>query len=330
MRHSLKLTAILKALLLSQLIIITNVSCAITKSIDIPPVEIEMSLKKVSEHVYYVQGVAGIATDNKGFISNSAVIITDEGIIIFDALGTPSLAKKLLGKIRKVSDKPIKKIFISHYHADHFFGLQGLLSSGAEIYAPTGAQAYLARDGAEVRLNERRKSLKPWVNENTKLISPNHYISDDMQFKFGGLDISVMHFGSAHSDVDLSLYVQQDKVLITGDLIFSGRIPFIGGNDLKGWVSKIDKLGELPAKIIIPGHGASFTDFKKGSTLTKNYLNLLQAVMFKGVEDLMSFDEIYAETDWSEFDKLPAFKTGNRINAYRVFLNAEKTALDNQ
>ncbi|MDH5256464.1 MAG: MBL fold metallo-hydrolase [Gammaproteobacteria bacterium] len=328
--HSASLKALQVTILIPFLFILNNAANAKSDLPHIPPVDVKMSLKKVSSHVYYAQGVAGIATDNKGFISNSAVIITDEGIIIFDALGTPSLAKKLVSKIREISDKPIKKIFISHYHADHFFGLQGLLTKDVEIYAPAGAQKYLAREGAEVRLNERRESLKPWVNKTTKLIPASHYLSEDMVFKFGGLDISVLLFGSAHSDGDLSLFVKQDEVLITGDLLFTGRIPFVGGDDVQNWVKKIDELAKYPAKWIIPGHGAAFKEFEKGSKLTKNYLNLLYTVMTNGVDELMSFEEIYKNTDWSEFENLPAFKTGNRINAYRVFLNAEKAALESQ
>ena len=311
-------------------VLLCYVSPIMAKPITIADVDIPMKLKKVSDHVYYVQGVAGIATDNKGFISNAGVIIGNDGIMIFDALGTPSLSKKLRSEIRKISDKPIKKIFISHYHADHFFGLQGLLSPGVEIYAPAGAQQYLARDGAEVRLNERRKSLKPWVNESTRLIPPDHFLDKDMNFTFGGLDISVLQFGSAHSDGDLVMFVKQDKVLLTGDLLFTGRIPFVGGDDAQHWIAKIDELEKLPARWIIPGHGAAFQDFKKGSRLTKNYLNLLYRVMTSGVDELMSFEEIYDATDWSEFKDLPAFNSGNRVNAYRVFLNAEKAALDNQ
>jgi len=317
-------------LILAHLLFFINIAIADTNKSNIPPVDVDMSLIKVSKHVFYVQGIAGLPTKNKGFISNSAAIITDEGIIIFDALGTPSLAKKFIEKIREVSNKPIKKIFISHYHADHFYGLQGFLSPDIEIYAPAGAQNYLARDGAQIRLETRRKSLKPWLNESTKLVAADHYLTQDKQFKFGGLDILIMLFGSAHSDGDLSMYINQEKVLISGDLLFTGRIPFIGGDNIKNWIAKIDELAKLPTEWIIPGHGAAFKDFEKGSSLTKNYLTLIESVMKTGVEELMTFDEIYTATDWSEFDKLPAFKDGNRINAYRAFLNAEKAALDQQ
>ena len=83
------------------------------------PVDVNMELVKVGDHSWYVQGKAGIATDNAGFISNAGVIVTDEGVVIFDALGSPSLANKLVGKIKEITDKPIVKVVVSHYHADH-------------------------------------------------------------------------------------------------------------------------------------------------------------------------------------------------------------------
>ena len=66
-----------------------------------PDAPVTMELKRVSEHVYFVQGAAGVATDNAGFISNAGAVITGEGVVVFDALGTPSLAKRLLEEIRR-------------------------------------------------------------------------------------------------------------------------------------------------------------------------------------------------------------------------------------
>ena len=72
----------------------------------LPPVVME--LIKVSEHVYYVQGAPGAATQNHGFISNAAAIVTDDGVILFDTLGSPALAQLFLQKLKKVTGKPVK------------------------------------------------------------------------------------------------------------------------------------------------------------------------------------------------------------------------------
>ncbi|MCF7976699.1 MAG: hypothetical protein K9L82_01530, partial [Chromatiaceae bacterium] len=71
-------------LLLLPALAAATLALAKPEPIDIEPIDIEMSLKRVSEHVYYVQGMAGIATDNKGFISNAAAIVTDDGVILVD------------------------------------------------------------------------------------------------------------------------------------------------------------------------------------------------------------------------------------------------------
>jgi glyoxylase-like metal-dependent hydrolase (beta-lactamase superfamily II) len=79
---------------------------------------------QVSPHVYYVQGQAGMASQaNQGFMSNAGFVVTLEGVVVFDALATPVLGQALVDAIRKVTPKPIRRVIVSHYHADHFYGL---------------------------------------------------------------------------------------------------------------------------------------------------------------------------------------------------------------
>ncbi|MDH5547767.1 MAG: MBL fold metallo-hydrolase [Gammaproteobacteria bacterium] len=292
-----------------------------------PAIDVQMTLEKVSEHVYYVQGKAGIATDNKGFISNAAVVISTNSVLVFDALGSPSLAAKLVEQIRQLTAKPITTVFISHYHADHIYGLQVLKEQGATIYAPKGAERYYNSEFSDARLNERRKSLSPWINKDTRVVKPDQLLEGDQEFKLDDLTMDVIQFGSAHSDSDLALYIKQDDVLLSGDLIFTGRIPFVGGNEIENWIAKIDYLAKIPAKQIVPGHGGVFTSLEQGADLTRSYLILLRDSMNAAVDDLMSFEDAYSAVDWRRFHKLPAFERANRGNAYRVFLASEAKSL---
>lgn len=109
-----------------------------------------------------------MATDNYGFVSNSAFVVTSKGVIVFGTLGTPALGAQLLKTIRSVTAAPIKTIYISHYHADHIYGTQAFSETGAEIVTSDGAKRYLEGDVAEQRLLERRISLSPWVDSNTR------------------------------------------------------------------------------------------------------------------------------------------------------------------
>lgn len=295
-----------------------------------PRSTVNMELKKVSEHVYFVQGVTGIATDNQGFISNSIAIIGKQGITIIDALGSPSLAEQMLSEIRKVSQLPIKRVIATHYHADHIYGLQVFEEHKAKILAPYGVDEYLNSPGAAERLEERQFSLEPWVNENTRLVYPDELIQESRTIHEDGIKLTINYLGKSHSDADLTVFVEPDQVFITGDVIFEGRIPFVGDSDSKAWLETLNRMADKKGiRALIPGHGGLAVDPQKAITLTRDYLAFLRDQLGSGVEEMMSFDELYASIDWSPFEKLPAFEQGNRINAYQVFLSLEKEMLEN-
>lgn len=293
-----------------------------------PPTSVEMQVKKVSAHVYYVEGVPGIATDNEGFISNAGFIVTNDGVVVFDALGTPSLANKLMQKIREITEQPVKKVIVSHFHADHIYGLQVFEEAGAEIIAPYGAQKYIQSETAQSRLEERQFSLEPWVNENTRLVLPDTTVTKSTQFDLGTLTFTINYMGKAHSDGDLTMLVEPDKVLFSGDIIFQERIPFVGNADSKKWLDTLTRLETEGLNALVPGHGPASTDPKNTISLTRQYLAHLRKVMGAGLEDFTPFDEVYDAADWSAFKHLPAFDAGNRINAYQVYLSMEAELLE--
>lgn len=291
---------------------------------DYPPVDVDMKLQQVSEHVYYVQGKAGIATDNAGFISNAAAIVTPDGIVIVDALGSPSLAARFLSKIRAISDQPIRKVIVTHYHADHIYGLQVFKELGAEIIAPAGYHEYMDSPIAKERLEERRFSLDPWVNESTYIVRPDVVIDAPMQIDLGSVNITVNYLGAAHSDGDLSVLVSPDKVLISGDIIFEGRVPFTGGADTGHWLALLEQLDNTELAALVPGHGPAAKDPVGAVKLTLHYLRKVREVMAEAVENLTPFAQAYDAADWSEFENLPAFEAAHRRNAYGVYLSMER------
>lgn len=317
-----------KSLLLLSLAFVMHGSAVAQPLSKYAPATVEMKVKKMSAHVYYVEGKPGIATDNQGFISNAGFVITGEGVVVFDTLGTPSLATKLVEEIRKITDQPIKRVVVSHYHADHIYGLQVFEDLGAKIYAPEGAQIYINSDVAKERLEERQFSLNPWVNDNTRIVLPDTTVSRSHLFKLGDLTFTINYQGKAHSDGDLAMLVEPDRVLFSGDIIFEARIPFVGNADTKHWLETLTKLETGGLTALIPGHGPASKNPAATISLTRRYLAYLRKTMGAAVDEFQPFDEAYAQTDWTEFEKLPAFEAGNRINAYQVYLSMEAELLE--
>lgn len=297
---------------------------------DSPPAGVDMTLEQVSEHVYFVEGVAGVATDNAGFISNAGVIVTGAGVVVFDALGTPSLSQLLLEKIRQLTDEPVVRVIVSHYHADHIYGLQVFEDLNAEILAPTGSDKYLASEHAMERLEDRRFTLEPWVNDDTRLVYPDQYLAEGMQFRLGDVEFVVTVIGNAHSDGDLVLFVEPDRVLFSGDIIFEGRVPFLGDANTRHWVRILERMEKEQLVALVPGHGSVAEKPNEAISLTRRYLVYLRDKMGQAVAEFVPFDEAYAEIDWSGFNHLPAFEEINRRNAYQVYLSMEAEMLGRQ
>ncbi len=291
------------------------------------PVTVDIPIKQVSAHAYYALGAPGMATENEGFISNAGFVVTDEGVVVFDSLGSPSLAWALRQKIREITERPVVKVVLSHYHADHIYGLQVFQDEGAEILAPRGAYDYLDSAEAKERLEERRFSLDPWVNDDTRLVRPDRLVENEYRFAVGGIDFQLNYLGSAHSDGDLTMYVVQDRVLFSGDIIFEGRVPFVGDADTRRWLETLEALETNELVALVPGHGPDARDPVAAVARTREYLAYLREVMGAAVDELQDFASAYDAADWSRFESLPAFDAANRRNAYQVYLSLEAEAL---
>ena len=161
------------------------------------------------------------------------------------------------------------------------------------------------------------------MNEKTYVVSPARIVSSEERFTVGEIEFVVNVLGSAHSDGDMTLYVQSDNVLFSGDIIFEGRVPFVGDANTRNWLAILKKMETSGLKALIPGHGPAAKQPDRAIKMTRHYLEALRGVMGDAARDLSPFAEAYDAADWSEFEKLPAFDLAHRRNAYQVYLSME-------
>lgn len=293
-----------------------------------PPVKAQVTPKRISERAWYVQGDPGAASAaNEAYNSNAGFVVTDAGVVVIDALGSPSLGNELLKAIRKITPKPVRRVIVTHYHADHFYGVKPFKDAGAEIVAHRGSLDYLGNGEAERRRAQRALDLYPWVDADTPLVHADRWLDGDETFTLGGVRFEIQHFGPAHSEEDLVVVVPQEGVVFSGDILFTGRVPFVGQADSKAWLARIGRLIDLKPRLMVTGHGAASKDPVKDLALTRDYLTYLRAEMGRAVADFVPFEEAYSRTDWSRFAKLPAFEAANRVNAYGTYLLMERESL---
>ena len=135
--------------------------------------------------------------------------------------------------------------------------------------------------------------------------------------------------GAAHSDGDLTLFIEPDRVLFSGDVIFEGRVPFLGDANTKHWLRVLERMEREQLVALVPGHGNVADNPNAAVGLTRRYLAYLREQMGRAAEDFIPFNEAYEATDWSDFEDLPAFAEANRRNAYQVYLSMEAELLGN-
>lgn len=286
-----------------------------------------MVAQKVSASVWYVEGVSALGSPaNQNFISNAAFVVTPAGVVVIDALGSPELAQRLAAEIRKITPLPITHVLVTHYHADHIYGLQTFKAMGARIIAHSAAKEYLNSEAARLRLEASREELAPWVNDDTHLVEADEWIDDDKRLTVGGMQFQIKAVGPSHTPEDLVVFLPQEKVLFAGDTVFRSRIPYVGKADSRHWITALDTLLKFEAKIIVPGHGPLSHEARKDMQLTRDYLVYLRTTMGEAAKNLEPFDEAYAATDWTQFEHLPLFRVANRMNAYNTYLLLEQEA----
>ncbi len=292
--------------------------------------EAGLQVSEVAKNTWVAQGAAALGTTaNRNFISNAGFIVTDAGVVVIDALGSPAMASELLAEIRRVTQQPLRYVIVTHYHADHIYGLQVFKAAGATLLAHGAARSYLNSETAQQRLQASRKELAPWIDEKTQLMPADRWLdADETRLQVGTVEIVIRHVGPAHTPEDLVVFVPQTGVLFAGDLFFRGRVPFVGQADSRLWVKSLDRMIDFKPGLVIPGHGPVSTDPMADLQLTRDYLLYLRRKMGEAARNMEPFEDAYASTDWSRFEALPLFRAANRMNAYNTYLLMEQQELD--
>ena len=323
--------------------LLLGVPASAATSVETPygAVSLPFTLHKIADApVYYIEGLSGVPdTVNEGHTSNAGFVVTPAGVVVFDALGTPALGYRLLQRIREVTDQPVRYVVVSHYHADHIYGLQAFKEHGGAptVLAQRGTLGYVGGttdsqgEDAQRRLEQRRQALFPWVDENTFIVAPDEVFDQEMSFELGGVEFEVRHLGPAHAPGDSIMLVRNYGVLFGGDVLYGGRVPFLDSpeTDITRWLQGLEYIAGLEDQVryIIPGHGTLSANARQVVEATRDYILYVREAMARAVRDFVPFDEAYRNTDWSRYENLPAFDASNRGNAFRIYLEEEARSL---
>ena len=211
-------------------------------------------LTRISEHVYAYQDVQKASPANS-FGANAGILVGETGVVVVDTLGTAKEAQRLIADIRKVTDKPILYVVDTHFHFDHAFGNSEFAKLGAVIVSHEQCRAGLEKYGENMIGAVRKMGLGEEDLAGTTVVYPTLTFSDAMTIHLGNLTAELKFVAPGHAPGGILIYVPEEKVLFTGDNLFTNFHAYLAGADLDGWQKNLDYILALGAEQIIPGHG---------------------------------------------------------------------------
>ena len=284
---------------------------------------------------------------------NSGVIIGDKFIMVSDTTATPAMAQDLIAKIRTVSDKPIKYVLLTHYHAVRVLGASAYVAEGAtEVIASQGTLELIIERGKEDMQSEMERFPRlfrgaegvPGLTWPTLVIGGGDATKGEVPGKLtvdlGGVKVQIWQPGYGHTRGDTIAWVAEEKVLFSGDLVEYQAGVYTGDAQLAEWPATLEALRALKADAIVPGRGEAMkgnANVNKALDYTKRWVETLYrcgkeaAVAKMDLKTAMahtrkSMDPIFAQVPIYEhclpFDVSRAFDEASGIKNPRIWTAA--------
>ena len=232
----------------------------------------KISFEKLSENAYAYTAEGD---------PNTGVIIGDDSVMIIDATATPVMAQDVVRYVREITDKPIKYVTLTHYHAVRVLGASGYTQHGLQdIIASRQTRELIVERGAQDMASEigRFPRLFNAVESVPGLTWPSIVFEGEMTLYMGSLEVKIMHLGRGHTKGDTVVWIPSQKILFSGDLVEADAACYTGDAYLADWPATLDALAALGAEKMIPGRGPALMNpqqVERGLAYTKDFVSTL-------------------------------------------------------
>ncbi len=218
------------------------------------PAAAQGGLARIGDNVYAYVGTRNASPSNS-FGANAGVIIGRDAIAVVDTLASAKEAARLIGDIRAISQKPIRYVIDTHEHLDHVFGNCEFARLGATIVAHTNCRKAMEK-GAEAALRDAKATwLTGDENARTTIAYPDLFFRGTMQIDLGGRIIEIIDPGPSDTEGSVLVYVPDEKILFTGDVLVTDYHAYTGGGSIANWTRTLDRIMAMKVTAIVPGHG---------------------------------------------------------------------------
>ena len=230
---------------------------------------------------------------------NTGVVIGDDSVMVIDTQATPAMAQDVIRRIREITDKPIRYVVLSHYHAVRVMGASAYRAD--YVIASKGTRELIVERGQADFDSEvgRFPRLFQDVGSVPGLTWPNLVFERELTLWMGSREVRLMHVGRGHTKGDTIVWLPAEKILFSGDLVEYAATPYTGDAYLREWPHTLDALAAMGARKLVPGRGAALVtpeQVAEGIAGTRAFLTDMYASVQAGAAAGKPLREIYRET----------------------------------
>ena len=231
---------------------------------------------------------------------NTGIIIGDDAVMVIDTQATPVMAQDVIRRIREVTDKPIKYVVLSHYHAVRVLG--------ATAYKPE--QIIASQDTYDLIVERGEQDKASEIGRFPRLFNAVESVPDGMTWPtmtftgkmtiwLGKLEVQLLQLGRGHTKGDTVAWLPQQKIMFSGDLVEFGATPYAGDAYFKDWPITLDAIAALKPEKLVPGRGAALqtpAQVAQGLTETRAFVSDVYASVQAGAKAGKDLNTVYNET----------------------------------
>ena len=253
--------------------------------------EKKVSFEQLSEHAwaYTAEGDP-----------NTGIVIGDDAVLVADTQATPAMAADVIRRIREVTDKPIKYVVLTHYHAVRVLGASAYQPQ--QILASQDTYDLIVERGEQDKASEIGRFPRLFRNVETVpagMTWPTITFSGRMTLWLGKLEVQLLQLGRGHTKGDTVVWLPGEKTLLSGDLVEFDATPYAGDAYFSDWPQTLANIAALKPSALVPGRGPALkgeAQVQKGLEVTRNFVSDLYASVKAGAAAGKDLKTVYRET----------------------------------
>jgi glyoxylase-like metal-dependent hydrolase (beta-lactamase superfamily II) len=281
-----------------------------------------LPLRELAPDVFAVLGDSGRGVEGR---PNAGFVVTTDGVVVIDALASPRQGEQLLRTIRRVTDRPIAWLVLTHHHPDHHFGAVVLRKAGARVIAHPDKRVLASEGGEDALIADWVRVVGLDAMRGFEFAdTPDRPVTTADTLRLGGKIIVITHPGPGHSPGDLLVWLPEERVLFAGDVLVEDGVSMVVDGNSSELLRVLDTVDGLDARLVVPGHGAIPARAADLVRRTRDYLTDLQTEMRAAVEKGVPMRRALALLPPADSTRPVSLNSRRRRNAVRVYVEEER------